>query len=324
MHPVVTRAASGQLVIIDGGTGTELEKRGVPMDSAAWSARAALTHPEILKGIHLDYIHAGAELIIANTYSASHHVLEQAGFADEFETINIRSVEIAREAAGMASESSPSGAPGQRAPAPGAPVAVAGSVSTTTFTGPGSLDYGVLPTNELAVPYYTRHANLLRDAGVDCIILEMMRDHDQTLFALEGALESGLPVWVGFSVERDEDGGIEFHGGAKGFFATAKEAAQLGPQALGIMHSQIEDTPESLRMLREIWSGPLFAYPHRGVFEMPHWRFTDTISPAAFAAAAEEWRDAGATILGGCCGIGPEHIAALSVAAAGWSSGPPR
>lgn len=307
MHSVLERAAAREIVIIDGGTGTELEKRGVPMHSSAWSARAALTHPEILKEIHQDYIRAGAELIIANTYSASHHVLARAGVAEEFEEINRRSVAIARTAA---EESTP----GPRG------VAIAGSVSTTTFTGPGSLDYDILPERERAVRYYERHAGLLKDAGADCVILEMMRDRDQTLYALEGARQAGIPVWVGFSVERHQDGGLCFHGGAAGFLETVKKAASIGADALGIMHSQIEETPEALGLLGEEWSGPLFAYPHRGVFAMPNWQFVDTISPEEFTKAAASWRDAGATILGGCCGIGPQHIAALATAAGRWSS----
>jgi S-methylmethionine-dependent homocysteine/selenocysteine methylase len=78
------------------------------------------------------------------------------------------------------------------------------------------------------------------------------------------------------------------------------------------MHSQMEITTPAVEALVTRWSGPTFAYPHRGVFEMPNWRFIDTVSPSDFADAAVHWFKAGATAIGGCCGIGPKHIRELS------------
>ena len=69
---------------------------------------------------------------------------------------------------------------------------------------------------------------------------------------------------------------------------------------------------EAVAVIAGRWSGPVFAYPHRGVFEMPNWRFTDTVDPSDFADAAVAWIMAGARIVGGCCGIGPAHIRELS------------
>ena len=71
----------GNILILDGGTGTELEKRGVPMDPGAWCGVAALEHAGILKRIHLDYIFSGADVITTNTYSSSRHMVSAAGFA---------------------------------------------------------------------------------------------------------------------------------------------------------------------------------------------------------------------------------------------------
>ena len=68
----------GQVILLDGATGTELEKRGVPMNSKAWSAEAILTHPEIVQSVHEEYIRAGVDVITANTFSTAPHVLEQA------------------------------------------------------------------------------------------------------------------------------------------------------------------------------------------------------------------------------------------------------
>ena len=78
------------------------------------------------------------------------------------------------------------------------------------------------------------------------------------------------------------------------------------------MHSQIPITEQALAVIRRHWDGPTGVYPESGYFEMPDWQFVDIIPPFAFAKAAMEWRAGGAQILGGCCGIGPAHIRALT------------
>ena len=296
MDDLMTAIQSGKVVIIDGGTGTELERRGAPMNSAAWSAQATLTHPQLLRSIHEDYVRAGARMVIANTFPASLHVLQEAGLEDRFEEINRRAVQIAREAADQADGT----------------VAVAGSISTTTFSGTGALDYRRLPDESRAVDYYLRHAGILADAGADLIVLEMMRDVAQTACALQAGQKTGLPVWVGFSCEPGESGEMLLLGKSETLSAAVRAISDLGPAAAGVMHTQMEDTPEAVRVTAASWDGPVFAYPHRGVFEMPHWRFTDTVTPEEFAAAAHQWITAGARIVGGCCGIGPEHIRELA------------
>jgi S-methylmethionine-dependent homocysteine/selenocysteine methylase len=82
-----------------------------------------------------------------------------------------------------------------------------------------------------------------------------------------------------------------------------------------IMHTDIEVVGKALPILRRAWSGPLGAYPHVGEWTPPHWVFSG-ISPQAFADKVARWVDDGAQVLGGCCGIGPRHIAALRKALA--------
>jgi methionine synthase I (cobalamin-dependent) len=77
------------------------------------------------------------------------------------------------------------------------------------------------------------------------------------------------------------------------------------------MHSEMELTPDALQLVREAWDGHVYAYPHHGVFEIPHWRFDNTLTPEEFAAAAMKWVGDGAGAVGGCCGIRPAHIAVL-------------
>ena len=106
--------AAGDLVLLDGAMGTELQARGVPMDGRAWSGAAALTHPQVCRDIHADYIRAGADVIIANTFSAGRHILAPAGFGDQVAKINRQAVAMALEAREEAADH---------------PVAVAGSAS---------------------------------------------------------------------------------------------------------------------------------------------------------------------------------------------------
>ncbi|HEX5692919.1 MAG TPA: homocysteine S-methyltransferase family protein, partial [Roseiflexaceae bacterium] len=76
------RLDAGQVIMLDGATGTELQRRGVPMHGFAWSAAALDTHPDIVRAVHEDYIRAGADVIITNTFSTARHVLETAGLGD--------------------------------------------------------------------------------------------------------------------------------------------------------------------------------------------------------------------------------------------------
>lgn len=90
-----------------------------------------------------------------------------------------------------------------------------------------------------------------------------------------------------------------------------EQIPSLGVSVVSIMHTLTEDAPPALREVTERWSGPVGAYPYSGEFIMPNWQFIDMISPEDFAAAAQEWLEMGVQLIGGCCGIGPEHIRLL-------------
>ena len=92
----------------------------------------------------------------------------------------------------------------------------------------------------------------------------------------------------------------------------APRLAALNPAVITVMHTSPNDTGEALETVRRSWKGPLGVYPESGYFKMPDWQFINVISPDDLVARSKEWRGAGATIFGGCCGIGPDHIRALS------------
>jgi S-methylmethionine-dependent homocysteine/selenocysteine methylase len=202
------------------------------------------------------------------------------------------------------------------AAARGHDVAVAGSVSTMRPTVKGSdrTDLSVNWTPDEARRLFRRKIANLKECGVDFLITEMMRDSDYSLYACEAAMDSGLPVWIGISVERNDAGELSGFGRKDQLLKDfAPTLAALKPEVMCIMHTSPEDTGEAIDVLKQCWSGPIGAYPESGYFKSPEWVFTE-ISPTELIAASTTWQKQGATIFGGCCGIGPEHIASLKKA----------
>lgn len=284
------------IVLIDGATGTELQRRGVPMDEIAWSGAAVLTHPDTVRETHEDYIRAGATVIITNTFGSTRQMLEPAGYGEHVEAVHRNAVRLAMEARDSAADR---------------PVAIAGSISTE----PPGFDRAAFlaPGEEMAA--YREAAGLLADAGVDLIALEMINETTHARRAFEAALETGLPVWLGVGCRKSDDGRIvSFDHPDLSFTTLLDELIPLGPAVVNIMHSEIQAVPEALNLLRRRWTGPVGVYPESGYFTKPNWNFVDVIPPAEFVAEALGWVAAGARLLGGCCGTNPDHIAALNAA----------
>ncbi len=293
------RLARGETILLDGGTGTELERRGVPMVEGAWCGLANFTHPATVREVHEAYLNAGADLVIANSFASSRHMLEPVGCGGRAAEGCRIAVRLAREAVARAAR--------------GRPVAVAGSLSTARPVIPGTdrQDPAFALSLEEEAANSRQVAEALAEAGADLIVLEMIADLDRGPAALEAALSTGLPVWLGLSVARDEEGRVTSYRAPLALeelldFYTARPIA-----VLGVMHSSIEDCDAALPILRQRWPGPIMVYPESGYFEAPHWRFAET-APEDFAEVGAGWVEQGVEIVGGCCGIGPEHIAALA------------
>jgi homocysteine S-methyltransferase len=157
-------------------------------------------------------------------------------------------------------------------------------------------------------------ADILTGAGVDLIVLEMMRDVDYAGGAVDAARATGLPVWVGFSCRRAADGTVRMFSGVRDDLAFADVIAPVmarGGSLLAVMHSEVGDTGPAIEVAKRHWSGPLAAYPESGHFVMPSWQFVDVMPPDEFVAHAIDWLGQGVQVLGGCCGLGPEHIRLL-------------
>ncbi len=299
------KLAAGEVVLLDGGTGTELDRLGVPMDGVAWCALANKTHPEMVRQVHESYIRAGADVIAANTYATSRNVLGPAGLGDEVAAINQRAVALAQEARDHV--------------AAGRPVAVAGSMSIMMPFRPGSTgrDPDLTPSPADMAANFREQAGLLAAAGVDLILMEMMYDPDEAKAATAAAIETGLPVWVGFSAGRRADGAVVgFRHEDVPFAELVDGVLALGGDVAGVMHSSVNDTDPALDILIERWEGPVMVYPEslvpKGVAGgRQSWDFERNITPDEFAKRCRGWVERGVQIVGGCCGITVDHMARM-------------
>jgi S-methylmethionine-dependent homocysteine/selenocysteine methylase len=282
--------ARSKTLILDGGTGTELRRRGMALSGATWSALASLTQFDLLRTIHADYIAADADVITTNTFATTRFVLEAAGHRDDFAPINARAVAAAREARDAA----------------GRDVAIAGSISCL----PPRFDAHAYPDERTERAAYLELAETLAEAGVDLLVLEMLQETRHAPLACDAARAVGLPLWLGVSCRLGAGGtlvGFDFPLVPLGECLDA--VLTFMPAAVSVMHSPVTAIEPALREVRARWPGPLGAYPEigDGTPHAPH-----SLSPDALAAQACGWIASGAQIIGGCCGTTPEHIRALS------------
>ena len=306
MNALKERLNRGDVIILDGPTATQLERKGLSNASNAWSALANLHWPDVVREVHEDYIKAGADVITANTFSTSRLALETTGLEDSTREVNMRAVELAKEARDRTAK--------------GRDIAIAGSIShflgwerdaRGNYLTRGNPDAETLQAN------FQEQAEILAEAGCDLLLLEMMRDVDMAAYAIEAAVSTGLPVWVGYTCWVDEGSSLVRVGERRDYDdgPSFKEALQRllpkGGSLMAVMHTPVSETIPALKVLQEVWNGSLGAYPHSGAMERPNWQFQDVLSPEAYLAEAEEWTQMGVQLVGACCGMGPEHIKLL-------------
>ena len=309
------KLAAGDVIVLDGATGTEIARLGGAMNPAAWCAVANRDHPDTVRRVHESYLEAGADVVTTNTFATCRHVLEGAGLADETAAINRRAVELAREARDRV--------------APDRPVAIAGSMSNTVAWLPGTLgpDPAYFPSPEQEAANYREMAGVLADAGCDVLVMEMMMDVERATRVTEAALATGLPVWVGISTSRGPRGtmiGWDIEGEEsgrlpEGYTPPPREALEtiidalvaLGPEVVGIMHSSVKSTYPGLDVLYGRWEGPVMAYPEALRFDSVSHLARVLVEPEDFASHCRRWVEGGVQIIGGCCGTTISHIRAM-------------
>ena len=291
------RLAAGDVIVLDGATGTELERRGAPMDPAAWCGPATLENDHILVDIHSDYIEAGSEIVTSNTYAASRLMLKDAGLADRSEEIIQRAVEAALSAR-------------KRTGANEVVVAASLSHMVPMSAGTAVIDPAKIPSPAEISDAFHALAHTAKAAGAELIMLEMMYEPARVKLAVEAALSTGLPVWFGMSGRRGKDGKVvSFHHFEDlPISAIASLIPQTGIDAAGLMHTGPELIGPALQEMKPFFDGPLMADPDSGYFEMPGWRFVDIIPPEQYGVFVRQWLASGVQMVGGCCGLGLPHI----------------
>ena len=150
--------------------------------------------------------------------------------------------------------------------------------------------------------------------GADLLLLEMMSLSDLMSVLFDAVADVGLPVWCGLSAKRKLAGGAisAWHDETIPFSDNVASAAERGFEVMGIMHTSADIIADAVPLIREQYSGPLMAYPDSGYFVMPNWQFVDTLTPREFRDFAQGWIEQGVQIVGGCCGLAPEHITAIA------------
>jgi S-methylmethionine-dependent homocysteine/selenocysteine methylase len=286
-------------ILLDGGMGRELRFRGVDVMTSIWSAKALIDAPQVIREVHSDFISAGADIITINSYGIVKSNLAWAGIEDRFKELNLLACKLAQEARD----------------ASGRDVLIAGSLPPLA----GSFRPDLVGGFEEIQPLYREQAELLAP-HVDLLICETMSSIDEGRAAAAAATRTGKPVWVCWTLHEDRSdrlrSGEAFDEAVKALSALPVSGALANccaPESITAVMPQIAQTAmkyiggyaNTFQPIPEDWDltggkrtdGPLGMRPD--------------LDPDSYAAHADDWLKSGATVIGGCCGTRPAHIAKL-------------
>lgn len=276
----------GEFHVLDGATGTELNRRGVDTGLPLWSANALTSDIglNLLRQIHLDYLNAGADILTSNTFRTHRRALAGTGLGAR--ELTRRAVATALEAVAEF----------------GQPARVAGSVAPLEDCYRPDL----VPSDDECRAEHSERIHHLVEAGVDLLLIETMTSVREAVIAAELATISGRPTWVSFVC--DSEGRILSGESVK---VAAEMLMPLGVRALGVNCGPAHTLAKPLAELRTFCGPdfPLIAYGNIGYAdEKAGWVNTDAVDPERYLQYAQTWP---AQIVGGCCGTTPEHIRKL-------------
>ncbi len=306
------RVNAGDVIILDGAIGTQLQAMGAPMNEHSWAGTPNLTHPSTVLQMHIDYINAGADVITTNTYSSARHNLEPLGHGELTVELNLRAVHLAQEAIYRANADRP--------------IYIAGAVSNFGLIA-GS-DFGTMMrrrtrrmrrgviTDEQSKDNLKEQCDILASAGVDFMLAESTGSLVQRKWVSEAVASVGLPMWTGFKVHSTEDDPTIRIGytGEETFEQALEEVIPMGGSLMTVFHSGVDDTDAAIPILKKYWDGPMAAYPESGRRDYTA-RFSDGTSnemdPQGYLEMSKKWVGEGVQVIGGCCGMGLDYIEPL-------------
>tara|TARA_Y100000768_G_scaffold67926_1_gene47589 strand:- start:12335 stop:13231 length:897 start_codon:yes stop_codon:yes gene_type:complete len=286
------------LIIGDGGMGSELRFRGVEVPShieSIWSALALKTDTDVIRQIHLDYIEAGAQYITANNYTVTRPILGRAGMSDEFEDLTILSLALAREAIDQS----------------GKDIMLAASLPPLETSYRADL---ILDSSEM-LDQYVELAEIL-EGKADIIICETMAHSQEAKIALSSIQNSKARKWLSWTLHGNK---LNLLPSGEHINDAFKVTSDLHCDAHLINCCGVNLVTESLKELKKLTDKPFGGYANSELIEIDfnskdihseedHWDSAKTIDEKTYTSEVLKWVDEGATIIAGCCRTRPSHI----------------
>ncbi|WP_103028704.1 homocysteine S-methyltransferase family protein [Salinibacter altiplanensis] len=299
----LSKRLSDSPVLLDGGLGRELIRRGMlGAEPSLWSANALTEAPDLVQEVHEDYLRAGADVIITNTYATPPERLSEAGLGGQAEALN-------REAGRLA---------GSARAAVGRDALIAGSLPPIR----GSYRPDLVGEVGEIEPQYREQAGYLAP-HVDLFLCETMSTPDEAQAAARGAASTGLPVLVSYTIAGppSPEGAEPRLRNGQSLEEAVEALADLPVEGVLLNCSYPESISAAVPVLRGLTDQPVGAYTNAFTHipdgfdecadaldsdERPNQR--EDLTPEAYGEHVENWLSAGGDIVGGCCEVGPDHI----------------
>ena len=290
-------------LILDGGLSNVLEELGCDLNHELWSAKLLIDQPELIIKAHLAYLRSGAQCIITSSYQASIKGFERIGLnrSDAIKLL-IRSVELALEAKNIFLKESRNNET----------IYVAASIGPYgAFLADGSEYRGnyLISDNEL-MEFHAEKINILESTDVDFLAFETIPSLLEVSVLSQLLISSAKPSWVSFSC-KDE---FHLNDGSKIIEAAKLLADNPKIFAIGVNCTSPKYISAIIDSLKQsLPEKKILVYPNSGeVYHVQSKSWLGVSDPFSFEKMAQEWREKGADIIGGCCRIGPEHIKRIS------------
>lgn len=292
------------VTILDGGMGRELERRGAPFKQPEWSALAMMEAPEIVKEVHKAFIDAGSRVITTNSYALVPFHIGEDVFQQRVSELVIESARVAREAAEECPE----------------PVLVAGSLAPLFGSYRADLyqaeraEQIARPIIEALAPRVDLWLNETQSLLAETLQMKALVDE------IDGS--DNKPYWVSFTLEDADISDIPRLRSGESVEQAVIAMANAGVQGILFNCCQPEIIADAIRVAKQVLPNqaiqlgayanafppqPKDATANDGLDEL-----REDLTPESYLTWAQHWKELGATLIGGCCGIGPEHIRALA------------
>ena len=287
------------IALLDGGVGQEIQKRSMTKAHPLWSVKVMLERPDIVTKVHCDFIMSGARVICLNTYAASPSRMASHGFDDKLEMAHKTAISLAKKSLRETSVK-------------------AGSVQVAGCLGPLVASYVAEVSKDYnnSLDEYRKLVDLQKD-GVDLFLVETMSNIEEAKAAITAVMEVGKPVFVALTIEDDLSNKLR---SGEDLRLALDVLSNENPNGIILNCSSPEAITQAMPIM-EVLSIPFggFANGFTSISPLSPGSTVDelsarkNLSPKIYSEYVSQWIEAGATIVGGCCEIGPEHIEFLKI-----------